>query len=318
MPAAMTTSRLANMWDGAKRVWSIGYPFGRDIYDQFSRHHISSLAKQAAYSLLYAFPSMALALVSLVGLLDKHLDADLSDAVMRTIDERAPEALVPVLKQLVNYATVEMSQSAAAITTLILIGIALWSVAGSAGAIVYACNQVYGVIDERSYFSKKLLTLAMTAVGMVGLLLSMLMFASGRTIGEWIVTARGSESIVSRIFSEGRNWSLVLVPIGLFLLYVWAPNLKQSPWWLIPGTATSTLLVFLALALSDLILRLVNPGGAFGAASSVLVLLWFLYLLCVIVILGAQINAVCARRFDRTAIEYLAAHVDQQIDRPLH
>jgi uncharacterized BrkB/YihY/UPF0761 family membrane protein len=40
------------------------------------------------------------------------------------------------------------------------------------------------------------------------------------------------------------------------------------------------------------------PGSAFGAAGSVLILLWFLSLTSAIVVTGAEINAVLARRND--------------------
>jgi uncharacterized BrkB/YihY/UPF0761 family membrane protein len=49
----------------------------------------------------------------------------------------------------------------------------------------------------------------------------------------------------------------------------------------------------------DLLLRFSNPGSAFGAAGSVLILLWSLFLVSAIVIVGGIVNAVLGRRYDR-------------------
>ena len=56
------------------------------------------------------------------------------------------------------------------------------------------------------------------------------------------------------------------------------------------------------VGLLDLILTYSNPGAAYGVAGSVLVLLWTLFILSAIVIVGAIINAVLGRRFDRKLI----------------
>ena len=49
----------------------------------------------------------------------------------------------------------------------------------------------------------------------------------------------------------------------------------------------------------DLLLRFSNPGSAFGAAGSVLILLWALFLVSAIVIVGGIVNSVLGRRHDR-------------------
>ena len=82
MVMAHTRSRF---WKRIRQVWAGSYSYARELVDQIRVHRLSMLAKQAAYSLLYAIPALAWALVSLAGIIDKHVDADLSEALLTVI-----------------------------------------------------------------------------------------------------------------------------------------------------------------------------------------------------------------------------------------
>ena len=69
--------------------------------------------RQAAYSLLYAFPSILVLLVSLAAIVDQNTGSGLSTALRQTIAEQAPDELQPLLESLVQYALVETSQNTA-------------------------------------------------------------------------------------------------------------------------------------------------------------------------------------------------------------
>jgi membrane protein len=56
------------------------------------------------------------------------------------------------------------------------------------------------------------------------------------------------------------------------------------------------------IAVLDRILSYSNPGSAFGVAGGVLILLWTLYMLSQIVVIGAILNAVITRHYDRKFI----------------
>ncbi len=54
-----------------------------------------------------------------------------------------------------------------------------------------------------------------------------------------------------------------------------------------------------------------NPASGYGAAGSVVVLLFFLWLSAVIFILGAEMNAILQKRYDRKTIRDLIRHPDK-------
>jgi membrane protein len=74
---------------------------------------------------------------------------------------------------------------------------------------------------------------------------------------------------------------------------------------LLPGAVASTLAMAILIAVLDRVLSYSNPGSAYGVAGSVLILLWTLFMLSQIVVIGAILNAVLARHYDRKFIDGL-------------
>ena len=106
-------------------------------------------------------------------------------------------------------------------------------------------------------------------------------------------------------------WALLLLSTS----YSWLarPGHQKSIRW-VPGTALATLAISILFAAMDLILSYSNPGAAYGAAGSVLILLWSLFLLSAIVIVGGIVNAVLGRRNDHKLKTALRRHPEQQLD----
>jgi membrane protein len=90
------------------------------------------------------------------------------------------------------------------------------------------------------------------------------------------------------------------------VLYYLGPNVKVPFRWISLGSAVATLLWVLATLGFRFYLMVVNPGGPFGSAGSILVLLFFLYVTGFIFCLGAEINAVLMRRPHRGMVEHKA------------
>jgi membrane protein len=283
-----------------------------NLLREITKHPISMLAKQAAYSLLYAVPSILIVLVSLAAIVDKETDVEVTQALEDFIDDQVPSELQPLLQSMVDGAIVDTNESTATITAIVSLGIAIWSGAGAVGALIYSCNLVYDVRDTRAWFRKMLLKLGIMVVGGVGLVLGFVFFTFGQRIGEWVDDETGRGSFEVSMLTSSQNWSLVLVFLSLLLIYRLGPDVSLSMRWLVPGTLAACLAVAITFALLDFILRFTDPGSAYGAASSVLVLLWTLYVMSVIVICGAVVNAAIARRYDHKMIEYMQRHPEKR------
>ena len=270
-----------------------------EIAQEIRRQQPSQLAKLSAYSLLYAVPSVLIVLVSLAAIVDKNTGAGVSDALRGLISEQAPAELHPLLDSLVQRAVVETSQSQAVVAVLVSLAIAIWGGAGGVGALIDAINRVYDVRNTRSFIKDTALKLGLMLLGGVMVIGSFILLAFGRLLGEWVAGKVGHGTTLVDFLSSGPVWALVLLACSVFLLYWLAPDVGKSIRWVLPGTALATIAVLITFAVMDLLLRFSNPGSAFGAVGSVLILLWALFLVSAIVIVGGIINAVLGRRYDR-------------------
>ena len=310
-PAPVQPAQPTATADAARNRWREVWSFLFGLVLEVAHQPLSMLAKQAAYSLLYAIPSILIVLVALTALVDDWTDAKTSEALQDFIDERVPAELQPLFKSLVQSAITETSQSTAAVTALVSLGVAIWGGSGGVGALIYACNLVYDVRDTRPWWRRQLLKLVFMVVGGIGIVVAFVLFAFGQRIGEWIAEKTDRASVLVGMLSSGRGLSLVLVAISLFALYVKAPDVETSFRWLLPGTVAATLAIAITFAALDFVLGIWSPGSAYGAASSVLILLWTLWLMSAIVVAGAAINAFVGRRFDEKLARYLVAHPER-------
>ena len=284
-----------------------------EIVQEIRQHQPAQLAKLAAYSLLYAVPSVLIVLVSLAAIVDKNTGAGVSEALRGFIGTQAPADLRPLLESLVQRAVVETSESQAIVAALVSLGIAIWGGAGGVGALIDAINSVYDVRNTRPFIKQTALKLGLMLLGGALVVGSFILLAFGRLLGEWVAGAAGRGTTLVNFLSSGPVWALLLLGCSLFLLYWLAPDIPKSIRWVLPGTALATVAVLITFAAMDLLLRFSNPGSAFGAAGSVLILLWALFLVSAIVIVGAIVNAVLGRRYDRTLRDALRCRPEQRL-----
>jgi membrane protein len=297
-----TRSSVAAVWQGSmtRVTWKAAWDLGADLVRGVQDHHVSLQAKQAAYSLLYALPALVIFATSLAVAVDRATGASLSTALQEDIVTRAPEELQPILSELVTHAAEEISGASVTATAVISVLIAFWGAAGGAGALMFACNLSYDVKDDRSYLVRTALRLLLTGGGGALVICWIVLFGFGQRIGEWLERERGHETFFSGILESGRWWGLLFLACAVLFLYAVAPAVPTTVRWLLPGVALAMLCILAVWYGFEFFVKVANPGGAFGAAASVLILLWALYVVSLAVVVGSVVNAVLGRRYDRT------------------
>ncbi len=313
--AAAIRERLTSFHAAQQRDHA-GYALLVDIARAIRLHQPANLAKQSAYSLLYAVPSVLIVLVSLAAIVDKNTGAGVSEGLQGIIAQHAPAELQPLLAALVQNAVVETNEQAAIMAAIVSLGIAVWGGAGGVGALVHAINTVYDIRDTRPFFKATGLNLGLLLLDGALVVGSFFLLIFGRRLGEWLVGIIGYGTMLVNLLLSGPVWAVVMLTAALLLLYWLAPNISQSFRWILPGTAVAAIGILAIFALLDIILTVSNPGAAFGAVGSVLILLWMLFVVSAIVIVGAIVNAVVGRRYDHTLKTELRQHPDKQLDRP--
>lgn len=274
-------------------------------------HDPSLLAKQAAYSLLYAVPSILVMLVSLAAIVDQNTGTGISTALQNAIQAQVPANLQPLLESLVQYALVETSENTAVLAVIVSLAVAVWSATGGVGALMYAINSVYDIKDRRPFVKAAAIKVGLMLLGGVLVILALFLLAFGRRIMEWLPDNVVIDGVLGAVLSSSPLWAMLLLVASLLLLYWLGLDSPKSLRWIVPGAVIATVAIGLIVGLLDLILTYSNPGAAYGVAGSVLILLWTFFVLSAIVVVGAIVNSVLGKRFDRKLIAGLQSRTPE-------
>lgn len=199
------------------------------------------------------------------------------------------EAAKLIGEQLMN--VVQTSGGKKGFGLLLAIGVAFWGAKNAASAIVTALNIAYEEEEKRGFVKTTLLALAMTlgAVIMAGVV--------GAAIG--ILSA--IERLLPNAGPVGHflTSALTYVALGAIAaaaaatLYRYGPSREKARWtWLTPGSIFFAVVwLALTLAFGFYVRNFGSYGATYGALSSVVVLLTWLYLSSYVLIFGAEVNS---------------------------
>ncbi|GAA4008233.1 YihY/virulence factor BrkB family protein [Sphingomonas humi] len=191
--------------------------------------------------------------------------------------------------QLLN--VVETSGGKKGFGLLVAIAVAFWGARNAAGAIVTALNIAYEEDEKRGFVMTTLLSLAMTvgAVVMAGI----------------VAAATGLLALFERLLPSLGGFGhllIVVVTYGVLTgiaaaaaatLYRYGPSREKARWtWLTPGSIFFAVVwLLLTLAFGFYVRNFASYGATYGALSSVVVLLTWLYLSSYVLIFGAELNS---------------------------
>jgi membrane protein len=199
------------------------------------------------------------------------------------------EAAKLIGEQLMN--VVQTSGGKKGFGLLLAIAVAFWGARNAASAIITALNIAYEEEEKRGFVRTTLLALAMTAgailmAGFVGGAIGVLSSI------EEIFPASGA---VVHFFFSAVTYLLLggIAAAAAATLYRYGPSREKAKWtWLTPGSIFFAVVwLVLTLAFGFYVRNFGSYGATYGALSSVVVLLTWLYLSSYVLIFGAEINS---------------------------
>jgi membrane protein len=169
----------------------------------------------------------------------------------------------------------------------------LWAASTGLGALIGALNTAYRVEEDRPYWKARLLA--------VGLTIALAVFIVGGTIlimfGDLLAARFAKELGLGETFAHLWRYvdyliGVILLLIGIEAIYYLAPNVKGE-WQLVTPGAVFAVLSFIAMSLIfSRYLRIAPSYNAtYGSLGAVIVLMLWLYLLGLVLFLGAEINS---------------------------
>jgi membrane protein len=260
---------------------------GRKVLDD----DCPGLAGQLAYFTLFSLFPFLLFLVALTGLV-----IDDPESVLRTLTERMqgflPEDALTLLADYIDRTLRGASSSVLFFGILV----ALWSGWAAADAMVKAINRAYELRETRPWW--KLWGISVLMILGFMLVIATLAFVTfGPEVGGYVQMLTGLPDAFLALWGILR-WALAFVAVTLAhdLLYYVAPNAKIPFKWITPGGFTATVLILISGATLKLyVATFARYDQIYGPVGAIIVLMVWLYSTGLMVLIGAEMNAVLAR-----------------------
>jgi membrane protein len=267
----------------------------RDLAAALRGANLIGLAAQVSYSLIFAMPSILLAVALLAHIVDERTGFVISDEVRSLIVGGMPAEVRPTITTLLDDAMAQARQGPTTVSASVAILVALTVAGNGLSELATAFDRAAGIVDHRSAWLRRVIftvSAVLIAVIMIGAFAlynwggDLMALATLRVgvQGDW---AAGWRELQAPVIT-------LLVFLGLTLLYMTSSGryvFRQMA----PGAALGTLLWWVVVNGFQLYLGVTQPGSAYGAASSALVFLVFLFFSSMALIIGAMGAAVTVR-----------------------
>ena len=253
---------------------------------QIKEDNVTLLAAVVAF---YAFIALFPALIAAVTIYGLVADPEQVEEQISSFSEALPrEAASLLTDQLREIAS--SSSSALGWGLLLSLGGALFAASGGMQNLINAVNIAYDEEETRGFVKLRLLSLALTVGAIVFIAVSIGLVA----VVPVVLDAAGLGA-AGRIAAQVARWLglVVFVSLALAVIYRFAPD-RDDPKlkWVGLGSGVATLLWIIGSALFSLyVSNFGKYGETYGALAGVVILLLWLWLTCLIILIGAEINS---------------------------
>jgi len=251
----------------------------------------AGLAGQLAYFTLFSLFPFLLALVALAGLV-------ISDpaTLLKTLTERM-QGFLPGDAVWLLEGYIDLTLRNADPSVLVFGSLAtFWSGWAAADAIVKAVNRAYELQETRPWWKLWGISVLMV-LGFVLVVVSLALVVFGLEVGDYFQSLIGLPETFLALWDILR-WAGAFLAVSLAhaLLYYVAPNAKVPFKWITPGGFAATVLILVSsLGLNLWVTNLGRYDQVYGQVGAIMVLMLWLYVTGLMVLIGAEVNAVLAR-----------------------
>lgn len=243
------------------------------------------------YAVLSIFPAL-LAVVSLLGLFGQSATKPISD----NLSAIAPGPVKQIIDQVLQ--SLQSSQSAAGVATVIGLAVALWSASGYVAAFMRAANIMYEMPEGRPIWKTLPLRLAITLVLVILMAAGTVTVVFTGSLAEQAGKVLGIGETGLTIWNIAK-WPVLVVSviIVLALLYWFAPNVEHPGFrWITPGSTVAVIGWIIASALFGFYVANFGAyGKTYATLAGVIVFLIWLWITNIAILLGVEFDAEIAR-----------------------
>jgi membrane protein len=249
--------------------------------------NVLGISAQVAYNFFFSlFPLFLFVapMLSLIG--DKR---QLVSDLMNRLSTVLPPAAFTLLSGVIN--DVVFAKNAPGLISIGAV-FAAWSGSNIFTAFEDALNTAYDVKDERPWWKKRLLALAvLVGWGIIMTVVTAILLA-GDNIVHYAQNQLGMGSAALQI------WSVVQFPLAvlflvafLYLMYWLLPYVKMDKRQILIGSLVAAALFGVVTLLFRLYIQHFPPNKTYGTIGAVMVLLSWMYFVSVVILVGGELNS---------------------------
>ena len=263
------------------------------VWTNIGCHRVLAIAAGVTfYALLAIFPAIA-AIVTLYGLFaDTHTIVSQLNSLAGVLPGGAIDVIGDQVGRIVSRPNTSLG-----VTFIVSLLISLWSANAGMKAMFDALNVVYNAEEQRGFIKLNAVSLTFTLCAIALLLAAM----AGVVVVPVILNAIPMESLVAPVLGYAR-WPLMLILIGLGLsvIYRFGPDREHAQWrWISWGSALAAVTWLVAsLLFSWYASHFGSYNETYGSLGAVIGFMTWMWLSSIVVLLGAEIDAVM-ERWDR-------------------
>jgi membrane protein len=265
-----------------------------DFKRAFQRFQRDQMTDRAAaltyYSLLSLFPALLFGVAALGFFGGSGLIGDAADYLRKA---GAPAATVNAVTTALESA---QSQRSTAFTALIVaLATSLYGASGAFGAVGRALNVVWRVDEGRNFIRRKLHDVIWTALLLVLVLVTFVLIFVGGQVAQDLLGTIGLGGVGADIWLIARWPAALLLAMMIYaVVYYAAPNVEVPRFqFLTPGAVLGVVAWIVASAgFFFYVSNFSSYSATYGAFAAAVILLVWLWLTNVVLLLGAELNAV--------------------------
>lgn len=268
-------------------------PFVRILIRRFVRNDMPAYSAALAFRTLFAMFPFLMFLIAIIGFLNiPEFFEWLREQMQLALPAQVVELVDPVIDNL---------QEQRGGVLLTGIAVALWTGSKAVRDMVKAMNRSYGVEERRPPWQMGILSVGFT-VGAAVLSISAAGFMLlGPQAMEWLASQFGIQELFVIIWTWLR-WPLIVLMLLLLvaLIYYFAPAVDQKFRFVTPGAVIAVGgWLAASLGFGTYVQNFGNYDAIYGSIGAIIILLLYLYVSSMLLLFGAQLNAVYEHRHPR-------------------
>ena len=261
--------------------------FPATLWRELSEDNVwNGAAALGFYLTLAVFPAMIFVMALVPYLPIANVDQAIMDLLRQALPPRTAQMFSGVVQEIAG-------ERRGGILTF-GIAAALWASSSGMYAIMQQMNVAYDVEERRGFLRARVTALALSLLFVVLVIGAFSLVVLGGVIQDWLGVRMGVSDALLYAFIVFR-WAVIVLAllVAIALIYDNAPDRKRPFALLTRGTVTATAaLIVTSLGFRLYVANFGNYSATYGSIGAVIVLMLWFYLAGLVILVGAEIDAI--------------------------